>query len=153
MPSPETTGTFEASAKLDQTLDLLHGGLSGMVPSAAIHSIENWESELQAAGRPGLTNIARDLAALRTELRSGSLDGSVIGRLLLRLGQETTVVASQAGGDAASKLHTLGEMLTRAGGVLAPNPTHRETPTGADNRGGDGEGSAGPTASGLGRTH
>ena len=114
----------DLEAKLDRTLNVLSGGLSGLAPESALHSIETWEAELQAAGKPEFTNIARDLAALRTEL-TGNLDGNVIGKLLQRLGQQTTTVAGQAGNGTHAKLENLASLLIKAGGVLAPEPKVR----------------------------
>ena len=138
--------------KLDQTLNVLGGGLSGLAPESALHSIEFWESELQATGKPEFNNLARDLAALRTHL-TGDLDGNAIGKLLLRLGQQTTTAAGQAGSGVNAKLHHLGDLLSRAGGVLAPGakgggtaPHGEPGPTGAT------FGGTGATASGLGTT-
>lgn len=107
-------------SKIDRTLSVLGGGLSGLAPESALHSIETWEAELQAVGRPELLNIARDLAALRTHL-NGDLDGNAIGRLLVRLGEQTTTISGQAEDGLQGKLHHLGELLARAGNVLAPN--------------------------------
>lgn len=116
----------DLDAKLDRTLDVLGGGLPGTAPESALHSIEAWEVELQAAGKPEFTSIARDLAALRTEL-TGGLDGVVIGKLLQRLGQQTVTVAGLADGGAHAKLQRLAGLLTKAGNVLAPGPTGRPT--------------------------
>lgn len=140
--------------KLDSTLKILASGLSGMAPETARHNIETWESDLQAAGRPELTNIARDLAALRTHL-AGDLDGVAIGKLLLRLGQQTTTVAGRSsdgdGGDAVhAKLHHLGDLLTKAGSVLAPNAHGSTAPHGEPGPSGATLAGTGATASGLG---
>ncbi len=111
----------DLNSKLDSTLNVLGSGLSGLAVESALHSIENWESELQAAGKPELVNIARDLAALRAHL-TGNLDGHAIGHLLRRLGEQTTTVAGQAEEGVNVKLHHLGDLLARAGTILAPNP-------------------------------
>lgn len=150
MPADNATNL---DAKLDDTLATLSGGLSALDPATALQRIEAWEVELQATGRPELGNIARDLAALRTELADGSLDGGKIGRLLLRLGQQTTTVAGGGGG----KLHTLAELLTKAGSVLSPSPSGPlieggdGSATGGLRTGGE-TGGVGTTASGLGTT-
>lgn len=140
----------DLDAKLDRTLNVLSGGLSGLAPESALHSIETWEAELQAAAKPEFTNIARDLAALRTEL-AGGLDGSVIGKLLQRLGQQTATVAGQAGDGTHAKLERLASLLIKAGSVLAPESAGRPTGLrGEPGPSGESLGGTGATASGLG---
>lgn len=140
---------LDFDAKLDRTLNVLGGGLSGLAPESALHSIETWEAELQTADKPELTNIARDLAALRAEL-TGNLDGNVIGKLLQRLGEQTITVAGQAGDGTHAKLDHLANLLLKAGSVLAPEPKSRPAPRGEPGPTGETFGGTGATASGVG---
>ena len=107
-----------ANSELDGTISALSGGITALNPATAVSNIEGWQTQLQATGNAHLVGIAKDLGALRTLLTSGSLDGSAIGQVLHRLGQETT--ASATGAEAASKdkLTTLGGLLTKAAGAL-----------------------------------
>ena len=107
-----------ASSELDGTISALSGGITALNPATAVSNIEGWESQLQATGKPALTSIAQDLGALRKELTSGSLDGAAIGKLLSRLGQQTTSTAAGAEAASKDKLTTLGSLLTKAGGAL-----------------------------------
>lgn len=110
-----------ATSELDGTISALSGGLTSLSPTTAVSNIEGWESQLQSSGKPELTSIADDLAALRQELTSGKLDGSAIGQLLSKLGQQTTSVAGSAEAGSKEKLSTLGSLLTKAGSALGGN--------------------------------
>ena len=107
-----------ANSELDGTISALSGGITKLNPATAVSNIQGWESQLEAAGKPELTSIAKDLGALRKELTSGSLDGAAIGKLLTKLGQQTTASAAGAAAASKDKLTTLGGLLTKAGGTL-----------------------------------
>ena len=110
-----------ANSELDGTISALSGGITALSPTTAVSNIESWESQLQATGKPELTSIATDLGSLRSELSSGNLDGSAIGKLLSKLGKATTATAANAEASSQAKLTTLGSLLTKAGSALGGN--------------------------------
>lgn len=85
--------------------------------SAARHSIEAWRSELRDYEGKNFETIVTDLGHLHDELGKPTIDGKKVGRLLTKLGKETTRVASSA--DEKNELVTqLGNQLERAGAEL-----------------------------------
>lgn len=99
------------TADLDSTISALQGGLTSLPPEAAVSNIESWQQQLQG------TEIATTLEQLKTALTSGGATGQSVGQLLTQLGTQTASSASN-GGDAASKLQQLAQMLTQAGSSL-----------------------------------
>ena len=107
-----------ANSELDGTISALSGGITALNPATAVSNIESWKSQLEAAGTPALTSIAKDLGSLHGLLTSGSLDGAAIGQLLHKLGEATSATASGAAAASQDKLSTLGSLLTKAGSAL-----------------------------------
>jgi hypothetical protein len=112
-----TTG--DAEAELDATIQAAEGGLTNLPVSAAVSNIEGWENRLRAAGDPSLQPIADNLASLRQELQSPSIDGAAVGRLLNQLGQQTTEAAAGADPAVSQRLNRLGTLLSQAGTQLS----------------------------------
>ena len=108
----------QQTSDLDTTISALQGGLTAVNPNTAVSVISNWQQQLTASGDSSLQSISDDLDELKTELTSGSLDGKAIGAILKRLGSKTTSAASSANGQVASKLETLGKLLSGAGNSL-----------------------------------
>lgn len=113
---------------LENTSAALEAGVTTLAPSAAIRVIDTWYGTLKNAERDDLHLIANLLAELKDELQADRLDGSTIGDLLLRLGEQTTNAAADADDTRLSpKLERLGTLLTRAGTTLGAEPvaSHR----------------------------
>lgn len=86
------------NAALDQTIATLQGGALQLGVGAAIPAIASWEQTLAAAGKPELTAISGNLAALRTLLTAGDADPAEASRLLQTLGAQTQAVATTSYG-------------------------------------------------------
>lgn len=101
--------------RIDSTLDVLRGRLTGAAVKRGAEMIGEWEADLEKADRRGAKSIRADLAHLRRRLESGALDGVVIGALLVKLGGSTVYAAAHAEGDTGGKLESLGRALVQAG--------------------------------------
>jgi len=107
------------TAKLDETIAAAEGGLTNLPANAAVSNIEGWENRLRAAGDPALNPIADDLAQLRQELQRTPVDGAAVGRLLTRLGEQTSAAAAGADPAVSQRLNRLGNLLSQAGNQLS----------------------------------
>ena len=83
-----------ASAALGQTVAALQGGVQLFGIGAAIPVIAGWEQALAASRNPELVAIADNLAVLRSMLAAESFDPAEVGRLLQKLGDQTSSVAT-----------------------------------------------------------
>jgi hypothetical protein len=99
--------------KIDPTVTMLKGQLSGGASKKGAEMIGKWEADLEKADWRGAKTIHANLASLRHQLESGSPDGAKIKELLTSLGEETERAAAHAGGDAAG-VKSLGEALLQA---------------------------------------
>ena len=104
---------------LDGTLAAAEGGLTNLAPSAAVENIDGWIDALEGSDEAIFRNLAGDLEQLKMELQKSKLNGRMIGRALMQVGQRTSVSSFYAEGVTAQKLSTLGAVLTRAGKMLA----------------------------------
>lgn len=118
-----------AGQDLDTTIAALEGGIGTLTPSAGIRTIRVWEDTLTNADQPELHTIASLLGELREALERDDLDAATIGDLLLRLGDRTTAVATEAA-DAryTPNLEHLATLLTRAGRTLGADPVEGHQP-------------------------
>ncbi|MEP0547861.1 MAG: hypothetical protein ABJF88_13080 [Rhodothermales bacterium] len=117
--------TTDARQQLDATLGVLDGGVAALSPAAARSTIERWLDTL--ADHDGMNGVATVLGELRAALAAKPIDGGEVGRILERLGEQTTEAADQADDDAVtSKIERLGGLLASAGRALGrsgvPNP-------------------------------
>lgn len=108
----------QGTSDLDTTIGALQGGLTSVNPATAVSVISNWQQQLQGSSDSTLKSIAEDLGDLKDQLTSGNLDGKAIGAVLTRLGSKTATAAASADGQVASKLQTLGKLLSGAGSSL-----------------------------------
>ncbi|MBD2099491.1 hypothetical protein [Leptolyngbya sp. FACHB-261] len=95
------------SADLNFTITALQQGLASVSVNDAIALIDSWQQELQGQ------DIGEDLGELKAALRSGNK--SEISKILIDLGEDTSVAATDAPADVASKLQQLGQLLIQAG--------------------------------------
>ncbi|WP_104989789.1 hypothetical protein [Deinococcus sp. NW-56] len=93
--------------QLQQTLQALQGGVTGLDAGSAIRNISAWEQTLGgAAGASGLTS---QLASLRSMLESGDTDGAAA--LLPSLADATEQAAQMAPAADQDGLRQLASML------------------------------------------
>jgi hypothetical protein len=78
--------------QLQQTLQALKGGLTGIDASTAASNVTGWHKTLD--GVPGAETLVGHLASLKSALESGDLPGAAA--LLPGLGSETEKLASAA---------------------------------------------------------
>ena len=110
----------KTNVALDQTISTLQGGVLQLGVGSAIPAISSWEQTLAATGKPELTAISEDLAALRTLLTSGNADPAEVGRLLEALGAQTQAVATTPYGLPLSvPLSQLALLLNTSGATVA----------------------------------
>jgi hypothetical protein len=103
---------------IDDTLNTLQNGLTGLRPMEAVSLIDRWHEQLQRSDRQELQQIALDLGELKRHLSTGNLDAKTIGALLQRIGEQTAQAASLTSGGAEAKLRQLGQLLAAAGRTL-----------------------------------
>jgi len=120
---PDETHAVEVAA----TIDTLENGLAAFPLSKAVNTIEGWRRTLLTTERDDLRPIADGLADLHRALTAEGIDGHTVGRLLVRLGEQTeaaaTTVASSTVEDSTGGLKNglarLGSLLRHAGSALA----------------------------------
>jgi hypothetical protein len=105
--------------RLDHTIEALSGDITQMDGRTA-RSVEGWISLLDESGSSALKPIADGLRQLQTELGKDKLNGAAIGKLLSRLGEQTTEAANAAEDkDVSSKVKRIGDLLSKAGKSLS----------------------------------
>jgi hypothetical protein len=93
--------------QLQQTLQALQGGLTGIDASTAASNVTSWHQTLD--GVPGAETLVSHLAQLKSCLESGDLPGAAA--LLPGLGSETEKLASAAPAADQDGLHQLAAAL------------------------------------------
>ena len=101
--------------RINSTLDVLKGHLTGAAAKRGVEAIRQWEADLEEADWRGSKSIHADLVKLRRHLESGVLDGVVVGALLVKLGGSTVYAAAHTEGHTGGKLESLGRALVQAG--------------------------------------
>ena len=100
---------------LDGTAHLLAQDLGEEASRAGLdNQLQRWIEDLKTADNPQLHQIVVDLQELKAHFGSGTYDKDVIGRLLARLGQNTSQAAVFADGNTQPRVEKLGEALTAA---------------------------------------
>ncbi len=104
---------------LEAAVKLLGGNLAEEASRAGLDNVlQRWIEDLKAAGTPELHQLVVDLQALKALLHGGTYDGDQVGRLLHRMGTETTRVAHLAEGNTRTHVEHLGTALLEAAGQL-----------------------------------
>lgn len=103
------------STKIDSTIHLLSDKLTEAAAKHGAEIIGKWEADLEAADFRGAKTIHTDLGTLRHHLEGGTLDGAVVGELMVKLGEATERAAAHAEGTSGERLTKLGETLVTAG--------------------------------------
>ena len=74
------------SERLQTTIKHFQAGVTSMGLTAARHSIESWQTELQSYDGKAFETIVTDLGHLHDELGKDTIDGKKVGKLLTKLG-------------------------------------------------------------------
>ncbi len=119
----------QAHQDLDTTIAALEGGVTSLAPQTALKVIQVWEDTLRNSEDERLHGIGNLLNELRDALEPDRLDGSRIGGLMLRLGNQTAEAAADAD-DArmTPRVETLATLLQRAGRALGAEPVEAHQP-------------------------
>ena len=111
------------SERLHTTIKHFKDGVTSMGLAAARHSIESWRTELQNYDGKQFDTIVTDLGHLHDELGNDDIDGKKVGKLLVKLGKETSRVAKSAE-DKHDLVAELGHQLEKAGADLDKEAAH-----------------------------
>lgn len=112
---------------LDGAIKILTSDLSEEASRAGIdNQLQRWIEDLKATHNAELHQLVTDLQALKALLNSGTYDGDQVGRLLHRLGTETTRAAQFADGNTQPRVEKLGAALTAAAGQVQGGSTTPE---------------------------
>lgn len=111
------------SERLQTTVKHLQAGVTSMGLSAARHSIESWQTELKGHEGKAFDTIVTDLGHLHDELGKEPIDGKKVGKLMTKLGRETTRLASSAE-EKNDLVEELGRQLEKAGSQLEKETAH-----------------------------
>ncbi len=112
---------------LEGAIKLLTGDLSEEASRAGTDNhLQRWIEDLKAASNPEFHKLVVDLQELKALLNSGTYDGSQVGRLLHRLGNETARTAEYAEGNTRTHVEKLGTALLAAAGQLQGSATTPE---------------------------
>jgi hypothetical protein len=105
------------SERLTTTIKHFKDGVTSMGLAAARHSIESWQAELKTYEGAVFHTIVTDLGHLHDELGKDEIDGTKVGRLMVKLGKETARCAKSAD-DKSNLVAELGELLEKNGEKL-----------------------------------
>ena len=111
------------SERLQTTIKHFKDGVTSMGLTAARHSIESWQTELKGYDGKEFDTIVTDLGHLHDELGKETIDGKKVGKLLVKLGKETSRVAKSADGK-GDMIAELGGQLEKAGAELDKEAAH-----------------------------
>jgi hypothetical protein len=121
---------------LEGAIKLLTGNLSEEASRAGTDNhLQRWVEDLKAANNPEFHKLVVDLQDLKALLHGGTYDGSQVGRLLHRLGNETTRTAHLAEGNTRTHVEKLGAALLAAAGQLQGPATTPEQDLANNNKG------------------
>ncbi|MEM1054138.1 MAG: hypothetical protein AAGI52_01325 [Bacteroidota bacterium] len=113
-PLPTDTHRAEITA----TIDELETGLQQLPLSKGVNRIDDWKREIEATGRGDLQPIADGLGELHEALTGEGVNGTTVGAILVRLGEQTEASAEAADASLQSSLRRLGSLLRHAGSAL-----------------------------------
>lgn len=105
-------------ATLDATITALKKGVTSMAAKTAVNNIEGWQKKLDESDKSSLKTLSKELDQLKDLLQEDEPDGKAIGKLMTKLGNQTSKAASGADED-EDKIKELGELLVKAGDALA----------------------------------
>ena len=100
------------------TLAVVESDLTRLPLSTARDYIGAWRAQLDGGRVAGGAEIARTLGELDAVLERGGYQGSEIGPILVRLGEQTEAAAPQAEGAAQAQIRALGRALGGAGRAM-----------------------------------
>lgn len=114
--SVKSVSVVNANTSVQETVGLLEQGVTAIARRTALDDIGAWQIRLRAEDVPALDEIADTLDDLEAELQADTIDGAAAGRLLRRLGEQTSAAAQRDG--APDRLDRLGQLLSQAGQQL-----------------------------------
>lgn len=112
---------------LDGAIKILTGDLTEEASRAGIdNQLQRWIEDLKGTHNAEFHQLVTDVQALKALLHGGTYDADQVGRLLHRLGTETTRVAHFADGNTQPRVEKLGAALLAAAGQLQGSSTSPE---------------------------
>lgn len=117
-PAGQQGPAGDQQATVEGTIQALQGGVTNLAPATAAQNIQSWQTQLENASDPALSEIASNLEELNGLIQERPIDGQAVGQLLSELGEQTTSAASNAQGQMATQLEQLGSTLSQAGQSL-----------------------------------
>ena len=121
---------------LEGAIKLLTGDLTEEASRAGLDNhLQRWIEDLKAAGNSEFHQLVVDLQALKALLHGGTYDGSQVGTLLHRLGNETARTATLAEGNTRPHVEKLSSALLAAAGQLQGSDTTPAEDLQNDNKG------------------
>ena len=120
---------------LEGAIKLLTGNLSDEASRAGTDNhFQRWIEDLKAANNPEFHKLIVDLQELKALLHGGTYNGTQVGSLLHRLGNETARAASFADGNTRTHVEKLSAALLAAAGQLQGSDTTPAEDLKNDNR-------------------
>lgn len=121
---------------LEGAIKLLTGDLPEEASRAGLDNhLQRWIEDLKAANNPEFHKLVVDLQDLKALMHGGTYNGSQVGTLLHRLGNETARAASFAEGNTRPHVEKLGAALIAAAGQLQGSDTTPEQDLKNNNKG------------------
>ena len=121
---------------LEGAIKLLTGNLKEEASRAGLDNhLQRWIEDLKAANNPEFHKLVVDLQELKALMHSGTYNGTQVGSLLHRLGNETARSASFAEGNTRPHVEKLSGALLAAAGQLQGSDTTPEQDLKNNNKG------------------
>ncbi|TDN37835.1 hypothetical protein E4631_15990 [Hymenobacter sp. UV11] len=121
---------------LEGAIKLLTGDLKEEASRAGTDNhLQRWIEDLKAANNPEFHKLVVALQDLKALLHGGTYNGSQVGSLLHRLGNETARTASFADGNTRTHVEKLSAALLAAAGQLQGSDTTPEQDLQNNNKG------------------
>ncbi len=120
---------------LDGTVNILSQDLVEEASRAGLDNhLQRWIEDLKAANNPEFHKLVVDLQDLKALMNGGTYNGSQVGTLLHRLGNETARSASFAEGNTRPHVEKLSSALLAAAGQLQGSDSTPEQDLKNDNK-------------------
>ncbi len=121
---------------LEGAIKLLTGDLKEEASRAGTDNhLQRWIEDLKAGNNAEFHKLVVDLQDLKALLHGGTYNGSQVGSLLHRLGNETARTAHLADGNTRTHVEKLGAALMAAAGQLQGSDTTPEQDLKNNNKG------------------
>uniref|UniRef100_B8HXM2 Uncharacterized protein n=1 Tax=Cyanothece sp. (strain PCC 7425 / ATCC 29141) TaxID=395961 RepID=B8HXM2_CYAP4 len=107
----------ERLEQLNSLVDLLEEDLDNLDPQAAIAPIDHWYALLHRSDNEQQQQLANSLKELKQALKSNKARGA-LPELLIRVGEQTTAIAAEAGRGFKRPIQRVGKLLNQLGKSL-----------------------------------